>query len=41
MDLIIKLEESQVGVAHRAARFFKFDPVRYKEWLAQGFNFKL
>jgi 8-oxo-dGTP diphosphatase len=41
MDLIIKLEESQVGVAHRAARYFKFDPVRYKEWLAQGFNFKL
>ena len=41
MDLIVKLEESQVGVAHRAARYFKFDPVRYKEWLAQGFNFKL
>ncbi len=41
MDLIIKLDESQTGVAHRAARFFKFDPVRYKEWQAQGFNFKL
>jgi 8-oxo-dGTP diphosphatase len=41
MDLIIKLDESQVGVAHRAARFFKFDPERYKQWLAQGFNFKL
>lgn len=41
MDLILKLEESQVGVAHRAARYFKFDPVRYKEWQAQGFNFKL
>jgi 8-oxo-dGTP diphosphatase len=41
MDLIIKLDESQVGVAHRAARFFKFDPDRYKEWSAQGFNFKL
>jgi 8-oxo-dGTP diphosphatase len=41
MDLIVKLEESQIGVAHRAARYFKFDPVRYKEWLAQGFNFKL
>ena len=41
MDLIIKLDESQVGVAHRAARYFKFDPIRYKEWLAQGFNFKL
>ncbi len=41
MDLIIKLDESQVGVAHRAARFFKFDPERYKEWLSQGFNFKL
>ncbi len=41
MDLIIKLDESQIGVAHRAARFFKFDPERYKEWLAQGFNFKL
>ena len=41
MDLIIKLDELQVGVAHRAARFFKFDPVRYKEWQAQGFNFKL
>jgi 8-oxo-dGTP diphosphatase len=41
MDLIIRLDESQVGVAHRAARYFKFDLERYKEWLAQGFNFKL
>ena len=41
MDLIIKLEESQKGVAHRAARYFKFDPQRYEQLLSQGFNFKI
>ncbi|MCU0430135.1 MAG: hypothetical protein MUF42_09200 [Cytophagaceae bacterium] len=41
MDLIIKTSESQKGVAHRAARFFRFDPERYKLLIEQGFNFKL
>lgn len=38
MGIIIKLEESQVGVAHRAANYFKFDHARYKEWLEQEFK---
>lgn len=41
MDLIIKTTESQKGVAHRAARFFRFDPERYNLLKEQGFNFKI
>jgi 8-oxo-dGTP diphosphatase len=41
MDLIIKLNESQVGVAHRAARLFKFDRKRYKELQSRGFIFEI
>lgn len=41
MDLIIKLDEFQTGVPHRAARLFKFDPNRYKELQAKGFIFEV
>jgi 8-oxo-dGTP diphosphatase len=40
MDLLIKLDESQKNVAHRAARLYKFDKVRYKELVAKGFIFE-
>jgi 8-oxo-dGTP diphosphatase len=41
MDFIIKLEESQKGVAHRSARYYKFDQVRYEQLIAEGNSFKL
>ncbi|MFN3405914.1 MAG: NUDIX hydrolase [Cytophagaceae bacterium] len=41
MDLIVKLNESQTGVAHRAARFFKFDKKRYQELKSKGFVFEI
>lgn len=41
MDLVVGLEESQTGVSHRAAQYFKFDPQKYQEFLAQGFNFRI
>ncbi|MCC8036364.1 MAG: NUDIX domain-containing protein [Rikenellaceae bacterium] len=30
MDYVVKLDEKQRGVAHRAARYYKFDKVLYK-----------
>jgi len=41
MDLIIKLDESEVGVAHRAARYFKFDKNKYKALENKGFIFEV
>lgn len=41
MDLIVKLNESQTNVAHRAARFFKFDKKRYQELQSSGFIFEI
>lgn len=41
MNLIIKLNERQSGVAHRAATFFKFDKVRYKELQSKGLIFDM
>lgn len=41
MDLILKLNESQVGVAHRAARLFRFDKKRYQELQSKGFIFEI
>mgnify|MGYP006372171277 CR=1 FL=1 len=40
MDLLIKLDESQKNVAHRAARLYKFDKIKYKELVAKGFIFE-
>lgn len=41
MDLLIELEEWQQGVAHRAARLYQFDEVRYQQLKQKGFNFEL
>lgn len=41
MDLIIKLNESQTNVPHRAAQLFKFDQKRYKELQSKGFIFEV
>lgn len=41
MDLLIKLDEMQTGVAHRAARLYSFDEEKYLKLKAKGFNFEL
>jgi 8-oxo-dGTP diphosphatase len=41
MDLLVKLEEKQKGVAHRAAQLYRFDKKQYEELKAKGFNFEL
>lgn len=41
MDLLVDLDETQEGVAHRPAKLYKFDKERYKELEASGFNFEL
>jgi 8-oxo-dGTP diphosphatase len=42
LGIVRELEEKQKGVAHKPARFFQFDKLRYEELLEAGFeNFKL
>ncbi|OKH12487.1 NUDIX hydrolase [[Limnothrix rosea] IAM M-220] len=41
MDLLIKLDEMQTGVAHRAARLYSFDEQKYQALKEAGFNFEL
>lgn len=41
MNLLIDLDETQEGVAHRPARLYKFDKAKYEQLLAEGFNFEL
>lgn len=41
MNLLIDLEETQEGVAHRPARLYQFDEGKYQKFLAEGFNFEL
>lgn len=41
MDLLAPLDETQAGVAHRAARLYRFDKRRYQRLQAQGFNFEI
>jgi 8-oxo-dGTP diphosphatase len=41
MDLLVDLEETQEGVAHRPARLYQFDRNRYEQLLAEGFSFEL
>lgn len=41
MDLLVDLDETQEGVAHRPARLYQFDRSRYEELLAEGFSFEL
>ncbi len=41
MDLLVDLDETQEGVAHRPARLYQFDRSRYEQLLAEGFSFEL
>jgi len=40
MDLIVKLDESETNVAHRAARYFSFDKAKYMALQSKGFIFE-
>lgn len=41
MDLLIDLEETQTKVAHRAAKYYKFDETKYELLKQKGFNFEI
>jgi len=41
MNLLIDLNETQEGVAHRPARLYQFDEEKYQEFLQEGFNFEV
>ncbi|MDP6354258.1 MAG: NUDIX domain-containing protein [Planctomycetota bacterium] len=41
MDLLIELDEIEKGVAHRAARLYRFDRRKYRQLERKGFNFEL
>jgi 8-oxo-dGTP diphosphatase len=41
MSLLTQLDEMQTGVAHRAARLYRFDQKRYHRLVESGFNFEL
>ena len=41
MDLLIGLDETQEGVAHRPARLYRFDKRKYAQFLSEGFSFEL
>lgn len=40
-NLLIELNEKQIGVSHRAAKLYKFDKKRYQSLDKLGFNFEL
>ncbi len=41
MNLLVDLDRTQEGVAHRPARLYRFDEAKYREFLEEGFNFEL
>jgi 8-oxo-dGTP diphosphatase len=41
MNLLVALEEKQSGVAHRSARYYKFDKNRYDSLTEKGFIFEM
>ncbi len=41
MKLLVELDEFEQGVAHRAARLYRFDERRYRRLVKQGFNFEV
>ena len=41
MNLLIDLDETQEGVAHRPARLYQFDQTKYLGFLKDGFNFEV
>ena len=40
MDLLIDLEEHQLGVAHRPAKLYMFDKEKYNKFRSEGFSFE-
>ena len=41
MDILEELDELQEGVAHRAARLYRFNERKYKKLAKAGFNFQI
>ena len=41
LDVLKELNEIQTGVAHRAARLYKFDERKYKQLTKQGLSFEI
>lgn len=41
MGLLIDTEEQEIGVAHRAARLYRFDRTKYRKLARHGFNFAI
>ncbi|NJN13460.1 MAG: NUDIX hydrolase [Richelia sp. RM1_1_1] len=41
MNLLVKLNEVQTDVSHRAAQLYQFDVEKYQSLKTQGFNFEL
>ena len=41
MDLLEELDELQTNVAHRAARYYEFNEVKYQQLKQQGFSFEI
>ena len=41
MDILVELEEIETDVAHRAARLYRFDELKYKRKTREGFNFEV
>ncbi len=41
MDLLVETDELETGVAHRAARLYRFDRKKYDKLTRQGFSFAL
>lgn len=41
MDLLVDTGERETGVAHRAARLYRFDRRKYRALTKQGFNFAI
>ena len=41
LNLLVDLNERQKDVAHRAARLFSFDEIRYRELLVNGLGFEI
>jgi 8-oxo-dGTP diphosphatase len=41
MKLLVDLDETQEGVAHRPAKLYEFDQERYQDFISEGFSFEL
>ncbi len=41
MKILIDTEEKETNVAHKAAKFYKFDKIKYNQLSKKGFNFEI